>query len=242
MRWYDIASEIFLILCIIDSTLTGPVPVHEAHEAHVRIDAVDIPNDMITVFGKRMDNSEDFNKFSELLNKHFKEFRKPLELLDTHGSSSAPPRHDHGPTNDVKAPTVSAASSTGSSPIFDWNDGTNFEDWPPAKLPKLAPSKEVGQVHEDQAQQPKPGPLAGPDDPPPSGPAPPNKIGLAPLRPTINSDGHPNLMAAEPSPTEVNSYLYPTWEVPPSPGARLPTVSGPENEKPPPSPNSRGTF
>src|SRR6266478_2291387 len=108
MRRYNIVFRILLILSAIDFALAAPVLVQERRQASV--DMVHIPEDAVTVWGKRAD---DFNLLWE-------EYLRTWGKLKEPGESSAPPPSsgptpsgpDHGPTNVVEAPQPNPASST----------------------------------------------------------------------------------------------------------------------------------
>jgi hypothetical protein len=112
MRRYDIMSGILLILSIIDFALAAPVLVQEKRQAG--IDVVHIPEDVITVLGKRIDE-DDLGKLVE----NFKAWGKQIDSSDTHASlSSVPPGPDHGSTGVVQAPTPNPESSTANSGLM----------------------------------------------------------------------------------------------------------------------------
>jgi len=105
MRQYDIVSGILLILSIIDFALAAPVLVQG--KLQERVDVVHIPNDMITVFGKRWE--QDLEKMWE---EYFDESGN-LESPASHiSSSSAPSEPDHESTNVEHAPAPNPASPT----------------------------------------------------------------------------------------------------------------------------------
>src|SRR6266849_8179391 len=105
MRRYDIVSGILLILPIIDFTLAAPVPVQEACRACA--DAVHIPEDMITVLGKRAKDPVDLEEFFHSM------LGQQEESSASHASSSSAPSEPvHGSTSVVQAPAPDSASST----------------------------------------------------------------------------------------------------------------------------------
>ena len=148
---------------------------------------------------------------------------EPLIPIASDSPTSTSSGSAHGLTGpDVLQPNPNKRPSTGPDPDFvegvqQQNPGSESapnskSDWyqlPSLKRPKLASSEEFSQAHEDQVQQPNPGHSA---DPPLLRPALPEALNQGPLRP---ADGHPILMPPPPylpelSPTEVNSYSYPS--------------------------------
>ena len=104
MRRYSIVSRILLILSVIDFALAAPVLVQRRQAS---VDVVHIPEDAITVRGKRG------NGLEEMGEEFLKTLGKPKELsAGASSSNSAPPGPDHGSTNVVEAPQSNPASST----------------------------------------------------------------------------------------------------------------------------------
>ena len=99
------------MLSIIDFALAAPVLVQEKRQTSV--DGVQMPRDVTTMLGKRMD--DDFNEFYRLVDDYFKTWKEPdqVESSDAHGSSNtAPPGTDHGSTNVAQAPATNPALPT----------------------------------------------------------------------------------------------------------------------------------
>ena len=85
MRRYATIFGILLILSIIDFALAAPVLVQEKRRSYV--DVVDMPHDVVTVLGKRMEA-----ELENVVLDYFKTPGKPVESPDAHASlSSAPP-------------------------------------------------------------------------------------------------------------------------------------------------------
>jgi hypothetical protein len=110
MRWCDIVSGILLILSIIDFALAAPISVQVQEKRQACVNVVHIPNDLMTVLGKR--GNEELEK---LLEEYFNAMGKQVESSDAHASSgsassgsassgTAPSELDHGSTNVVQAP------------------------------------------------------------------------------------------------------------------------------------------
>lgn len=123
MRWYDadIVSGILLILIIIDSALTFPIPVQEKGQAH--IDVVHIPKDVITVSMKR--GIEELETMMDGL--FSKTWENPIGSSDAHASTSSPsPVPNLGSTNvdQAPAPTRNQAPLPPSWPDrkFEWTN------------------------------------------------------------------------------------------------------------------------
>jgi hypothetical protein len=107
MRRYGIVSAILLILSIIDFALAAPILVQEKRQACV--DVVHIPENVITVLGKRGDDDD----VLKLALEYLEAWGKPVDSSDAHASSSsAPPGFEHGSTNVVQAPAPNPVSST----------------------------------------------------------------------------------------------------------------------------------
>jgi hypothetical protein len=118
MRWHIIVSGI-VILSIIDFTLAAPVLVQEKRQACAEV--VNIPNEVVTVLGKRGD--DDLDKLVE------EYFQKPVE-----SPTSVPPGPNHGSTNMVQDSTTKPASSTTSpSPL---RESSNPSSTAPSTLSK----------------------------------------------------------------------------------------------------------
>jgi hypothetical protein len=106
MRRYDIVSGIFLIFSIVDFAFVVPVSAQEKRQTYV--DMVHIPEDVITVLGKRGGE-----ELGNVVREYFKTWEKPIDSSGTHASSSSPvPGPDHGSTNAVESPGPNPASST----------------------------------------------------------------------------------------------------------------------------------
>ena len=187
MRRYDIVFVILLILSIIDFALAAPVMAQEKRRP--RVDVMQIPKDEITVLGKRWDDEELQRMMKLLKEYVMGWPPPVESTDTHGLSSSAPPRPDHGSMNGVQAPAPNPRPSKdpdfdwdyrtnlpsphenevehaqqpnlgpSTDPEFDRDHWTDLEDEPQRKRPKLASSKEFGQVHDVQvvhAQQPNP--------------------------------------------------------------------------------------
>jgi hypothetical protein len=141
MRRNYIVSGILLILPIIDFAVAAPMLVQEKHQAGV--DAVHIPEDAITVLGKRGD---DLNKLFFMFEDHF---AKPEESSATRPSSSPPSSgSDRGQMN-VK--------------ILKKPPPSNPEGWSPASSDHGSPSP--GSLKESEYELTKWDASPGPSSP-----------------------------------------------------------------------------
>jgi len=115
----------------------------------------------------------------------------------------------------VPQPNTSPMPSTSEDQDFDsgWDYWTNLEDQPPPKRPKPESSKEFGQAHEGQVQQPNPGPSnPRPPDPGAWNPGPSN-----PRPPTGSRYGVVIAPSPNPGSAEELEYEAAQHEGPPSP-------------------------
>ena len=155
MRRYDIVLGILLILSVFDFALAAPVLVQEKRQ--VVVDVMQIPKDMITVFGKRA--GEELDQLEKLAEEYLETSKEPVESSDAHASSSSAlpvPGPDHGSMNDVQVPEPNPASST------------TANDANPGALMELSnPSSTDGLWHDDSAYDADadiPGPMHESDD------------------------------------------------------------------------------
>ncbi|KAI0274458.1 hypothetical protein BGY98DRAFT_1178392 [Russula aff. rugulosa BPL654] len=125
MRRYDIVAGILAILFIIDFALAAPVLAQEKIQA--RVDMVHMPNDLITVLGKRSGD-----ELEELL----EGFRR-LQAPTTSSSSSAPLGGlDNGLTNVVSAAPNIESSTANRDPLIEMMDSSSTDGvYPPAPNP-----------------------------------------------------------------------------------------------------------
>jgi hypothetical protein len=103
MRRYYIVSGILLILPIIDFAVAAPVLVQEKRQAGV--DVVHIPEDAITMLGKRGDELNEL--WLKLFGHPEDHFAKPEESSAARPSSSSPPSGPADGWTDVKQPLPS---------------------------------------------------------------------------------------------------------------------------------------
>jgi hypothetical protein len=115
MRRYDIVSGIFLIFSIVDFAFAVPVSAQEKRQTYV--DMVHIPEDVITVLGKRGGE-----ELGNVVREYFKTWEKPIDSSGTHASSSsaAPgPGPSHGSTNAGVARSNPAPSTANPDPLME---------------------------------------------------------------------------------------------------------------------------
>jgi hypothetical protein len=126
MRRYDIVAGILAILFIIDFALAAPVLAQEKRQA--RVDVVHMPNDLITVLGKRSSGDE----LEELL----EGFRR-LQAATTSSSSSVPLGGlDNRLTNVVSAAPNIESSTANRDPLIEMMDSSSTDDvYPPMPNP-----------------------------------------------------------------------------------------------------------
>ena len=119
MRPYNIVSGILLILPIIDFAVAAPVTAQDKCQACIDVVRRDIPEDVITVLEKRVEDPLDL-----LWEKYFqKPSGKPEGSSASHtspGSTSSGP--DRGSTDILQAPAQNSASSTKDPLDLLWNN------------------------------------------------------------------------------------------------------------------------
>jgi hypothetical protein len=141
---------------------------------------------------------------------------EPIIPIDTPGEHGS----DHELTEEhVPQPKTNPEPSTSSESDQDFDSGwdywTNLEDQPPPKRPKPESSKEFGQVHEDQVQQPNP----GPSNPRPSDPGTWNPGPSDPRPPTASRYGV--VIAPPPNPVSAEELKYEATQHEGPPSAEL---------------------
>ena len=129
MRRYDIVAGILAILFIIDFALAAPVLAQEKRQASV--DVVHMPNDLITVLGKRLGD-----ELKELL-----EGFRGLQAATTSSSSSALLGGlDNGLTNVVAAAPNIESSTANRDPLIEMMDSMTTDDVHPPTLNPASPT------------------------------------------------------------------------------------------------------
>ena len=176
MRRYYIVSGILLILPIIDFTVAAPVLIQE--KRHVGVDVVHIPEDAITLLGKRGDADD----LDELLRIYEDHFAKPeessaarpssamsdadYELVDAH----APPNPGTSTESGHELPEVHAPPPTQVFPTWFHPDHADYGLMGAhSSLPNVGPSNPRPSTEFDSDQK-------LPVEEQPSKPAPPTKI------------------------------------------------------------------
>ena len=112
MRRYHIVFGILLILPIIDFAVAAPVLVQEKRQTRVNVEHM--PEDAMTILGKRGGELDELNKVLSLYEDHF---ATPAESSATHPSSSSQPSGPvHGPM-DVGQPPPSVPEGWSPEPL-----------------------------------------------------------------------------------------------------------------------------
>jgi hypothetical protein len=166
MRRHHIVSGILLILPIIDFAVAVPVPVQKKSQASINV--VHIPEDAMTMLGKRADDSE----YEKLVLELFGVPKSPESSPDRPPSSPPPLAPADGFTN-VKLPLPSipeesslepSPSTTSSTEEFSegewWDEDENGPMYYPASLGHGS-DHELSGVH-----RPQPDPDLGPSNDP----------------------------------------------------------------------------
>jgi hypothetical protein len=133
MRRYNIVSRILLILTVITFVLAAPALVQDKRRAYV--DMVHVPEDVITVLGKRMD--EDFEMWANYAMGFYDNVWGHLNPAGIHLEPAPPP--DVPPPNpaEVHEPPQNPADSDSDRELMELDD-----DGPPA-------SSESGDSHSE---------------------------------------------------------------------------------------------
>ena len=158
MRRYDIVSGILFIFSIIDFALAAPVLVQEKRQGGV--DALDIPKDVITVFGKRGDE-----ELARLLDQHLNAIGNPAESSDAHAWTGSQEEHVQQPNPRPSIPIfesseVYASSSFAPPGPVRGSTSTNVAQAHGGFNPLKPPILESSEMHPSSSFAP-PGPVRG---------------------------------------------------------------------------------